>query len=84
MGALVGVPPPAWVSDAGNLRTAIVRVVEREREFWQASLAAAGESEWRRAGSAAVEAWAALAEVIGVDVAQLLDAADRFVTEERS
>ncbi len=85
MGALVQVPkvpPPAWVSDAGGLRDAVVLVIERERSFYDLSQTDSGSAAWRQAGFAALEAWQGLAESIGVDVSVLLDAADRIVTQE--
>lgn len=87
MGAMVQVPkapPPAWVSDAGRLREAVARVIEREREFYLVSQTDSGGAAWRRAGFAALEAWQVLADAIGVDITVLLDVADRFVAEEAS
>lgn len=85
MGALVQVPrvpPPAWVSDSGRLRDAVVLVIERERSFYDLSQTDSGGAAWRQAGFAALEAWQGLADSIGVDVSVLLDAADRIVTRE--
>ena len=85
MGALVQVPkvpPPAWVSDSGRLRNAVVLVIERERSFYAVSQTNAGGAAWRQAGFAALEAWQGLADTIGVDISALLDAADRVVTQE--
>lgn len=85
MGALVQVPkvpPPAWVSDSGRLRDAVVLVIERERSFYDLSQAESGGAAWRQAGFAALEAWQGLADSIGVDVSVLLDVADRVVTQE--
>lgn len=86
MGALVQVPkvpPPAWVSDAGRLREAVVLVIEREGRFCDLSRTNPGSAAWRRAGVAALEAWRGLADTIGVDVAVLLDeVVDRVACEE--
>lgn len=87
MGAMAQVPkalPPVWVSDAGRLREAVVRVIEREREFYRLSQTDSGGAAWRRAAFSALEAWQVLADAIGVDITVLLDVADRIVSEEAS
>lgn len=78
MGAAYEFPPPLWACDRDGLKSAVVRVVAREREYSWAAQCGSG-ADVLHACHAALDAWEALAGVVGVDVDEMFRAADEAV-----